>query len=164
MFMKTLKLDAAYRPIEVIDSLDALVLCILGKAKAIEQYEEVICSQSLKFNMPCVIVLNKAVRFSGNNAKPNRTNILWRDGNVCQYCNNKFDNSGLTLDHVVPKSSGGKNTWTNLVTCCKDCNQKKKNKTPEEAKMSLIRTPSKPKNPLMRQIEPYLHLWKDYIW
>lgn len=164
MFMKTLKLDATYRPIEVIDSLDALVLCILGKARAIENYEEQISSPSVTFNFPCVIVLDKAVKFSQNNAKPNRTNVLWRDNNICQYCNNKFLPNELTLDHVIPKSRGGKNTWFNLVTCCKECNQKKRNKTPEEARMSLVRPPFKPKNVLMRHIEPHLSVWKEYIW
>jgi 5-methylcytosine-specific restriction endonuclease McrA len=71
----------------------------------------------------------------------NRQRIFKRDQNECVYCGSKKD---LTIDHVQPRSRGGKNTWTNLVTCCSKCNIKKGNKTPEEAKMTLRRKPFEP--------------------
>ena len=58
----------------------------------------------------------------------------------------------MTIDHVIPRSRGGGNTWSNLVTCCKKCNQKKRDRTPEEANMKLLNEPRRPKNSVLRQI------------
>ena len=74
--MKTLKLDATYRPVEVVDCIEALVLCIVGKATAVEEYEEKISSPSITFKIPSVIVLKTIVKYFTNGFKPNRTNII----------------------------------------------------------------------------------------
>ena len=70
-----------------------------------------------------------------------RRNIYLRDGNVCQYCGKKFPTSELSIDHVTPRSRGGGETWENLVCACTWCNGRKADKTPQEARMRLIRTP-----------------------
>lgn len=80
---------------------------------------------------------------SGVPSLSNRT-LFTRDRNICGYCANTFPKSDLTRDHVVPKSKGGENTWTNLVTACKKCNHKKSNRTPKEASMPLIYVPYVP--------------------
>jgi len=71
----------------------------------------------------------------------NRRNIYHRDGNTCQYCGHKFPTSELSLDHVIPKSRGGADSWENLVCACTGCNSRKADKTPREARMTLIREP-----------------------
>ena len=82
--------------------------------------------------------------------KFNRRNIFARDGNQCQYCGKKFPTSELSLDHVVPRSQGGKTTWENIVCACVDCNVRKGGRTPKQAHMTLIRKPEKPKrSPLL---------------
>jgi 5-methylcytosine-specific restriction endonuclease McrA len=68
-------------------------------------------------------------------------NIFRRDGHKCGYCGSKRE---LTLDHILPKSRGGGNTWKNLITCCKTCNGKKNDMTPSEASMELLVTPYAP--------------------
>ena len=68
-----------------------------------------------------------------------------RDNNTCQYCGKKLSRHNKTIDHVIPKSKGGQNTWENVVLCCRKCNRKKGDKTPEEANMKLINKPKKPK-------------------
>ena len=73
--------------------------------------------------------------------RANRSRIYKRDNHECVYCGSKKD---LTLDHVIPKSKGGSNEWTNLVTSCFKCNLKKGNKTPEEAKMVMKYKPFAP--------------------
>ena len=105
--MMALKLDASYRPIEVIDALEALVMCIIGKALAVETYEKKISSPSISFELPAVIVLKTVVKFRLTTVSCNRTNIIWRDNNQCQYCANYFPEDKLTMDHVMPKSRGG---------------------------------------------------------
>ena len=137
--MKALKLDSSFRPIEVIDAIEALVLCIIGKAKAVETYGQKIRSATRSFDLPAVIVLNCYVKFRFSVISVNRKNVLWRDENKCQYCAKTFLESELTLDHIMPKSRGGKNSWKNLVVACKRGNQKKGAKTPQEANMFPIK-------------------------
>ena len=162
--MKTLKLDATYRPIGVVDCLEALVMCIVGKATAVEEYEEEISSPSITFKIPSVIVLKTVVKFISTGFRPSRNNILWRDKNQCQYCGVIESPRDMTIDHVIPRSRGGENTWSNLVTCCKRCNQKKGNRTPEEANMSLLNKPVKPRNSVLRQISDVQPIWNIYLW
>ena len=164
--MKALKLDATYRPIEVIDALEALVMCLVGKALPIETYQKKISSPSRSFDLPAVIVLKTIVKFRFNSVACNRNNIILRDKNQCQYCGKNFPSEQLTLDHILPKSRGGKNNWTNLVASCKKCNQKKGCRTPSEASMYPINTPLKPKANLLRTIakNQISDFWTDYLW
>lgn len=100
------------------------------------------------------IAVPKIIRLVGYDKLPkqevklNRRNIYARDHNICQYCGNHFPTSELSLDHVNPRSQGGENSWTNLVCCCVKCNAKKGGRTPEQARMKLIRKPVRPnRNP-----------------
>ena len=74
---KTLKLDASFRPIEVIDAIEALVLCLVGKAHSVESYSEEIHSVSESFKLPAVIVLKRYVKFQFTSMVCNRANVLW---------------------------------------------------------------------------------------
>ena len=162
--MKTLKLDSTYRPIGVIDCVEALVMCIVGKATAVEEYEEQISSPSVTFNLPSVIVLKTVVKFINRGVTASRKNIFWRDNGQCQYCGIIEPPKDMTIDHIVPRSRGGENTWTNLVTCCKKCNQKKGNRTPEEAGMKLRKKPVKPRTSLLRYTNEIVPIWNIYLW
>ena len=86
MTMMALKLDSAYRPIEIIDAIEALVMCIIGKATPVETYDKKINSPSKSFELPAVIVLKTVVKFRIDTVACNRVNLLHRDGNQCQYC------------------------------------------------------------------------------
>ena len=81
---------------------------------------------------------NRKVRFT-------RANIFERDDHTCQYCGRRLPARELTLDHVVPRSRGGRSTWRNLVVACFPCNDRKGNHLPREADMSLLRQPRRPK-------------------
>ena len=162
--MKALKLDASYRPVEVIDAIEALVLCIIGKAKAIETYTREVCSPSRSFKLPAVIVLVNIIRYQFGGIGCNRQNVIWRDKNRCQYCGKNFPTEKLTVDHIIPKSRGGAKSWTNLVTACKKCNQKKGCRTPQECGMIPLREPSRPKATILRTATTIDDLWKNYLW
>tara|TARA_B100000989_G_scaffold17167_1_gene11326 strand:+ start:5672 stop:6211 length:540 start_codon:yes stop_codon:yes gene_type:complete len=163
---KALKLDSSYRPIEIVDAVEALVLCLIGKAQAIENYKTQIHSVSKSFVLPAVIVLNRYVKFNFKIVSASRRDIITRDENCCQYCGCEFPNDKLTLDHIYPKSKGGQNTWSNLVAACKKCNQKKGDRTPEQANMKLINKPTKPKYSILRTVgkNQVSDLWKNYLW
>ncbi|MFH1746512.1 MAG: HNH endonuclease [Planctomycetota bacterium] len=77
--------------------------------------------------------------------KLNRRNLFARDRSHCQYCGKKFPTSELSLDHIVPRSRGGENSWTNIVCACVHCNVKKGGRTPIEAHMKLITPPRRPR-------------------
>jgi hypothetical protein len=96
----------------------------------------------------------------------NRRNIFARDRNRCQYCGKRFPTSELSLDHVIPRSSGGKAVWENIVCACTNCNVRKGGRTPQQARMTLVQKPIRPRhNPLV-----HVHLghnryrsWKQFL-
>lgn len=113
--------------------------------------DKVMESPCLAFRLPEVILLTEYNGF-GPDSSPgprrlvfSRRNIYLRDRNTCQYCGKRFHTNDLNLDHVVPKSKGGQMTWQNIVLSCIACNDKKRNRTPKEAGMSLVRKPMVPK-------------------
>ena len=139
--VQTLKLDSAFKPIALISWQDAISLVLLGKAYVIEAYEQFIRSAKRAWQMPAVIVLKRFVDYEYVGFSCNRKNILLRDNFTCQYCRKFFYAEFLTIDHVIPKSRGGKKSWHNLVAACRACNQRKGNRLPDEVKMFPIKKP-----------------------
>jgi 5-methylcytosine-specific restriction endonuclease McrA len=108
--------------------------------------------RTVRFDIAVPRIIRLAVydRLPRQAVKFNRRNIYARDQNHCQYCGGKFSTSELSLDHVVPRSQGGKATWENIVCACLECNIKKGGRTPAQAHLSLIRRPTKPRrNPVL---------------
>ena len=97
--------------------------------------------------LPKVIRLKTYVKLISNltTVRYSRRNILLRDDHTCQYCGKHVTGKDAMMDHVVPKSRGGKSTWNNVVTACHRCNNKKDNRTPKEAGMTLMSQPRRPK-------------------
>ena len=168
MKLFSLKLDAAWRPIEVIDSFKAFSMCRSGRANVVEDYNIRAHGNSM---FPAVIVLKSYVRKHEFILSCTRKNVYIRDNYTCQYCSkratSKFD---LTLDHVVPKSRGGPKTWDNIVTSCHKCNITKGARTPKEAGMKLLKEPRRPKATFIdfytirdvpQQWSPYIYLYKE---
>ncbi len=106
---------------------------------------------SFDMRVPKIIRLLFYDRLPRQSVKFNRKNIFARDANRCQFCGKRFSTSQLSLDHIVPRSRGGRSTWENVVCACLDCNVKKGGKLPREAGLKLIQKPAKPKrNPLIQ--------------
>jgi len=102
------------------------------------------------------IAVPKVIRLLGYDKLPrqevklNRRNIFARDRNQCQYCGESFPSSELSLDHVIPRAQQGGSSWENLVCCCVGCNSRKGGRTPDQARMRLIRRPVRPqRNPVI---------------
>lgn len=93
---------------------------------------------------PEVIVLKQYGETPPRKITFNRTNLARRDDYSCQYCGKELGVVKMTIDHVLPRSRGGQNSWENCVSACGDCNSRKADKTPKEAKMSLRKQPEKP--------------------
>ena len=137
-----LLLNQNYEPLTVCNVKKAIILIYLGKAELIEHNHGWIRSISTRYPIPSVIRLITYVRAPRKRIVLNRKNLLIRDNYTCQYCGRRTH--PLTVDHVIPKQYGGKDTWENLVIACLPCNNRKANRTPEEAGMSLIRKPKRP--------------------
>jgi 5-methylcytosine-specific restriction endonuclease McrA len=116
--------------------------------------------------VPRIIRLLGYDKLPRQDVKFNRRNIYARDSNRCQYCGKKFATQDLSLDHVVPRSQGGKASWENIVCCCIKCNVKKGGRTPEQAHMHLITKPIKPRrSPVIniRLADERYKSWKQFL-
>ena len=121
---------------------------------------------SFHIEVPRIIRLRTYDRMPRNVVKFNRRNVFLRDGFQCQYCGGKFAAGKLSLDHIVPRSRGGVESWENIVAACLKCNVRKGNRTPLEANMKLLREPIKPaRSPLiLRQLrDPRYASWKLFL-
>ena len=140
--MRTLVLNAGYEPLAVVSFKRALVLVLNQKATILAGAKEaVVRSASSEFELPTVILLQRYVRIPNARKIPvSRRGVLRRDNFKCGYCLK----SANTIDHVLPKSRGGQDTWENLVACCLKCNNAKSDKTPAEMGWELKFTPKMP--------------------
>lgn len=160
---KVLVLNASYEPLNITSWKRAVILLIKGKAEQLEHNGTFICQT---FPLPSVIRLRYYVKVPYKEIPLTRKNVLERDRHTCQYCSYKGEQ--LTLDHVIPRSRGGPDTWENLVAACVRCNIRKGNRTPKESQMPLLKQPRKPYSSLHFEIvkctkDNRNHEWKKYV-
>lgn len=163
-----LLLNCSYMPIQTITRKKAIDLLAREKAEAFNDDLEIINYRNIDFEeFPKVLRLTQ---YSGIpiSVKLSKKNILKRDGYRCAYCGNTFPQKDLTVDHIIPKSRGGQFRWDNLVCSCLRDNNKKGNKTPEEANMKLLFEPRVPKKmEVMRDLimnnEENKEVWSKFI-
>jgi 5-methylcytosine-specific restriction endonuclease McrA len=141
---RVLVLNASYEPLNVCTTRRALVLLLKEKAEILEVGEGVLRSEKLSIDRPQVIRLITFVRVPRDihRRRITRRAVLARDGWTCQYCGSS--RSGLTVDHVVPRSRGGESIWENIVASCAPCNRKKGNRLPRELGMHPRSRPRPP--------------------
>jgi 5-methylcytosine-specific restriction endonuclease McrA len=165
---RTLVLSQGFEPVSIVSWQHAITLLFLGKVEVIEEYDRDIKTTSLVIKVPAVVRLLSAFRRHKKPVKFSRVNIYGRDRYTCQYCGVKHSINDLTYDHVVPRSQGGKTTWTNIATCCETCNRKKGGRTPAQAGMRLLKAPVQPTaTPVLvvavsRESVP--DAWRDYMY
>lgn len=169
MANKVLILNQDYSALTICSIQKAFILVYLNKAElVISSRNHLLRTVTTTYPMPSIIRLFKYVHLPYKGVMLSRQNIFKRDSNKCQYCLSPED---LTLDHVMPKSRGGRSTWDNLVTACKKCNSKKGDFTPKEAGMPLLQEPFKPSfivflrdfsGPIQEDWKPYLKKMKPY--
>lgn len=157
-----LLLNASFAPLRTIPMKRAMVLLLQGKADLLEAADGVISSASEDFPRPSVVKLNYfvTVPFQARVAL-NRRSLMARDGGICQYgCGRKAS----TIDHVFPRSRGGKHEWTNVLACCPRCNLRKADSTLEEIGWEPLKQPHVPTTNiwLMSNVESRPE-WKPYL-
>ena len=163
-----LLLNATYEPLRVITWKRAIRLLTLGKVEVVEETDHWIRSVSFVIRLPSIVRLLRLIRPRRQLIKFSRQNIYLRDNFCCQYCGARVSSHELNLDHVIPRSMGGKTTWENIVTCCIPCNVRKGGNTPEAVGMRPIRRPLKPDR--LPGLAITFHLqnapdsWRDYLY
>jgi hypothetical protein len=161
--MRTLVLNAGYEPLTVVSFKRALVLVMNEKASIIAaDGAHPVFGSSGAWDRPSVIILRRYVRVpSGRSVPVSRRGILRRDSNRCGYCGGHAN----TIDHVLPRSRGGKDSWENLVACCLKCNNVKGDRTPQEMNWTLRMNPKAPHGIswLVRGIEREVPAWEEFL-
>lgn len=156
-----LVLNRNFMPVNVVTLRRAFCMLVTGIAQAVDdQYrtfdfkswaelssevnDETVGIVGRAIKIPRVLLLATYDRLPKRSVRFSRMNVLMRDKYTCQYCGNRFKKSDLNIDHVIPRSRGGKTTWENVVTSCVPCNLKKGGLLPHEAHMKLLKKPAKP--------------------
>jgi 5-methylcytosine-specific restriction endonuclease McrA len=161
---KVLVLNTTYEPLNVCSARRALILLLKDKAEVVEQSGSALHSESEAFPVPLVIRLTSYVRMPRRNpsARISRRAVFARDRHRCQYCGSTRH---LTVDHVVPRSKGGPDTWDNLVTSCAPCNRKKGDRPAHLAGLRLLRQPRAPGPAafVLLHVDHVHESWRPYL-
>jgi 5-methylcytosine-specific restriction endonuclease McrA len=131
-----LVLNVTYEALGIVDFRRAIRLIFTGKAEVVEATAGEVRSTSLAVRLPSIVRMLYLIRRHHGRIASTRKRILMRDGYRCAYCGSTGGRA-MTIDHVRPRSRGGKSTWENLVCACVACNHRKGNRTPDEAGMLL---------------------------
>jgi len=155
-----LVLNQDYNPLTVCTVNRAFLLVFLEKAELLQQEDGAyLRSVSHAYPKPTVIRIKNFILVPYRGVVLTRYNIFKRDHNQCQYCGTE---KNLTLDHLIPRSKGGKSSWKNLVTACKTCNARKGDNTLIEVGLVLLRPPIKPSY-IMFLRDTFGHIRKDWM-
>jgi 5-methylcytosine-specific restriction endonuclease McrA len=161
MDARVLVLNRAYQPVAVTRAARAFGLLFSGAARALdaefrsfdfsswselgtELGDDVIHTPRMVLKVPRVVVLQAYDRMPRTQVRFSRQNVYLRDGFTCQYCGKVFQRTALNLDHVVPRSQGGRTSWENVVCSCVRCNLNKGGRTPAQAGLKLLKEPKRP--------------------
>jgi len=162
---RVLILNASFEPLHVCSVKRAIQLLMTEVAVRVEDADAVLRTPSRAVPVPSVVRLARYIRRPHRQKVAfNRRNLFRRDDHRCQYCGRR--GSDLTLDHVQPRSRGGPTSWENVVACCRPCNARKRDRTPQEAGMALARPPKAPRfvfssaYGLIQDVDP---IWRRYL-
>lgn len=160
-----LVLNASYEAITIVNARRALVLVSKGAA-VVEEPTNILVHRLVY--LPSVIRLRTYRRTPHRRPQATRRNIFRRDGMQCMYCGAHATKVTLELEHVIPRSRGGRDDWDNLVASCRSCNEKKRDRTPEEAGMRLIHPPLPvtihTSRFLLKTLGSEIQEWQRYLW
>ena len=160
-----LLLNSTYEPLNVINFKRSVRLLLTGKADSVEHTGRIIRYGSGEFRVPEVIRLSYYVKRPAQKVKFTKAAVFLRDNFTCQYCGETKGSNDLTIDHVTPKVRGGLTVWTNVVACCKRCNNAKGDKSLKDSGMKLSRAPKEPRFlPYLRMVRTgHQKTWDKYL-
>lgn len=159
-----LMLNQNYEPLTVCSAKRAIVLLFQGKAELIEAADGLhLRTIRTTYTLPSVVRLWQYRRVPYKRIMLTRKNIMVRDAHTCQYCG--ITRGPMTVDHVMPRTKKGPDSWENMVCACVKCNNRKGDRTPDEAGMPLRKRPTRPSH--IHFIQRYIgvadHRWRQYL-
>lgn len=159
---RALVLNASREPLCVVGVHRAVSLVLAGKAVVLESDGRVLRSERMVLPVPHVLCLTRYVHVPyRRGVAPTRRTVLARDGHRCGYCAGPAD----TVDHIHPRSRGGRHEWTNVVAACSRCNHRKADRLLSEIGWQLLLTPSDPRGRaalLAATVRPH-PTWSAYL-
>lgn len=188
---RVLVLNKSYMPIQITSVKRAFCMMYVGIAKVVDREYQTFDFQSWSrlavetgddalgtvdrlIKIPRVVLLQAYDRLPKKQVRFSRFNIFARDKSICQYCGKRCPKNELNLDHVIPRSRGGQTTWENVVCSCLACNRRKGGRTPQEARLHLVRKAARPhwteclnistKSSLYREWLPFLNIVDFSYW
>lgn len=141
---KTLLLNNNYEVLCFMGERKTIKMLVTNKASPISYWDDVIKLGTSYYNYPSILVMNYGVHRPYINKAFSRRALVKRDKSQCQYCCVKLSPSQVTIDHILPKSRGGRTNFSNCVVACQPCNSRKDDRTPEESGMKLRNEPKTP--------------------
>jgi 5-methylcytosine-specific restriction endonuclease McrA len=161
---RVLVLNQNYEPLSVCSARRAIIMQLLGKVEIVETYDgHRVRSINASIPLPSVVRLGRYVPVPYKRILLTRKNIIKRDRHTCQYCGDTI--GPMTVDHVIPKSYAGTDTWENMVCACERCNNRKGDRLPEMVGMRLVRRPRRPSH--ITFIQSFIGIsdnrWKPYL-
>ncbi|MCL5037260.1 MAG: HNH endonuclease [Chloroflexi bacterium] len=164
MSSPVLVLNQTYEVLNATSIRRAMKLLFSGKAEMVKGNGKSLHTPTTSYMIPSVVRLGYYVKIPWKKVPLTRKNVLLRDDFTCQYCG-KRSMKGMTVDHVIPRSLGGKTEWENVACACKECNNIKKNRRPGEASLKLSRKPIEPpiRPPGLFTKENYPLEWREYL-
>jgi 5-methylcytosine-specific restriction endonuclease McrA len=177
-----LLLNASYEPLRLITVQRAVNLMLSGKVRAVEGIAARLRTPRTVFEVPAVLSLKYSVNVPRRGVSYSRRAVLRRDGWTCIYCGAQpgdrqrggqasppkdrgraLVKADFTVDHIIPRSRGGRSTWTNTACACYGCNQRKANRTPHEAGMALRFEPRLPRTNYLVFGGEMPRAWRKYV-
>ena len=154
---RTLVLNADHQPLTIVSAERGLTLVMKGKVDLVASNGRVMHSEREAYHVPSVVCVRYYVHVPYNAVAPavSRKAVFARDHGECQYCGEKAEN----IDHVIPRTKGGRHTWDNLVAACRKCNSRKADKTLAQSGLTLRRKPVEPKGSRY-----YVHGYPEAEW
>jgi 5-methylcytosine-specific restriction endonuclease McrA len=157
---RSLVLNATERPLAVVPARRAVVLVLKDKAEVVVSNGIVFRSEHLEIAAPSVVRLRYFVKVPHRaHAALTRRAVFARDHWTCQYCGHPAEN----VDHVIPRSLGGRHVWDNVVAACRRCNSRKKNRLHHEVGLKLTRNPFVPSDGFRLSIGPLEPEWEPWL-
>ena len=172
MTSNVLLLNASYEPLDIISIKRAVSLMLRGRVEAACTESIEMHSASITWHIPSIIRLRYYVNVPRRGVSWSREAVLRRDRYVCAYCGatigdrrrgQMLGKRDFTIDHILPVSRGGKNTWGNTVCSCAPCNQRKADRLPHEASMKLLWEPKTPRARYIVASGEIPATWKTYL-
>ena len=180
-FPGALILNASYEPIRIINWQKALLLWLQERVDVLDFHGFYAHSTSKSFQLPSILKLKKYINLRHHHGvRLTRQNAFIRDNFQCQYCLKTLPKKDLTIDHIIPLSKGGGNTWENVTTACHPCNNSKGSKSLAEFKKSPKNKPYQPEwlpntdlrfksvttpetwKPYLRKIWSFILIWFEF--